>query len=96
MDPIIERWKRAAERSADEKVRVVEIGGDYFATSSSQPLKSYRLTPGPEGWECECIANREYGMPCKHLWSLAEALGLDILSDIHVTWIENLPEPAVA
>lgn len=83
---IIERWQRAAERARDERVRVIAVGGEYRATSSSQALGSYRLTQGPEGWACECVANKEYGMPCKHLWALAEAIDLDVLRDISILW----------
>jgi hypothetical protein len=84
MDEIITRWQHAAERAADEQVRVLAIGGDYRATSSSHPLGSYLLHKTPAGWACECVANGEYGMPCKHLWALAEALGLDVLSDMRI------------
>lgn len=83
---IIERWRRAAQRAEDEKVRVVEVEGQYRATSSSHPLGSYALEKTPEGWTCACIANGEYGLPCKHLWALAQALDLDVLTDMRVTW----------
>lgn len=83
---VVLRWERAAERARDEQVRVISVDGQYRATSSSHPLGSYLLTPGAEGWSCECIANREYGMPCKHLWALAELLDLDVLRDTRVLW----------
>ena len=83
---IILRWQRAAERARDEQVRVIEVGGRYRATSSSHALRSYRLRRGAEGWSCECIANSEYGMPCKHPWALAEAIDLDVLRDISILW----------
>lgn len=83
---IIRRWQRAAQRALDENVRVLNINGQYRATSSSHPLGSYLLSNDGAGWTCECIANREYHMPCKHLWALAEALDLDVLKDIHVVW----------
>jgi hypothetical protein len=83
---ILLRWERAAERARDERVRIIAVGEEYRATSTSHQLGSYLLTPGPEGWSCECVANREYGMPCKHLWALAEALDLDVLRDTRVLW----------
>jgi hypothetical protein len=83
---VILRWERAAERARDEQVRIICVDGQYRATSSSQPLGSYVLTRGADGWSCECIANREYGVPCKHLWALAELLDLDVLRDTHVLW----------
>ncbi|HZU12865.1 MAG TPA: hypothetical protein VFB58_08500 [Chloroflexota bacterium] len=83
---IIERWRRAGERANEEKVRILDLDGTYRATSSSHPLGSYRLEHTPEGWACECIANGEYRMPCKHLWALADALDLDVLRDMRVEW----------
>ncbi|HEX6508725.1 MAG TPA: hypothetical protein VF221_13940 [Chloroflexota bacterium] len=82
MVDVIERWRRAAERADEEKVRILLINGEYRATSSSTPLSSYALRRGPDGWTCECIANREYGLPCKHLSKLADVLGLDVLTDV--------------
>lgn len=81
---LVKRWQHAAERAAEEQVRVLALGGEYRATSSSHSLGSYLLHRTPEGWACECIANGEYGMPCKHLWALAEALGLDVLTDMRI------------
>ena len=75
---------------------VLAIDGEYRATSSSHPLGSYRLMNNGDGWSCECIANREYGMPCKHLWVLADALGLDILTDIRISPDLDLPETDAA
>jgi hypothetical protein len=86
MEAVIERWRKAAERAAEERVRVLLIDGHYLATSSSHALGSYQLEKTPDGWICSCIANKEYGTSCKHLWALAEALDLDILYDMHVTW----------
>lgn len=86
MEAVIERWQRAAERAAEERVRILLIDGHYRATSSSHPLGSYLLDRTPGGWTCGCLANREYGTPCKHLWALAEALDLDILNDMRITW----------
>jgi hypothetical protein len=83
---IIQRWQRAAQRAEEEKVRVVTVDGQYRATSSSHPLGSYLLEHTPEGWACECIANHDYMMPCKHLWALADALNLDVLKDMRVSW----------
>jgi hypothetical protein len=93
---IIQRWQRAAQRALDESVRVIQIDGQFRATSSSQPLASYLLQETPEGWACECIANHEYMMPCKHLWALAETLGLDVLQDMRVTWDPQSAEIAAA
>ena len=84
MDEIIQRWSRAAQRAADEQVRIIEVDGQYRATSSSRPLGSYLLRRTDAGWTCSCIANGEYEMPCKHLWALAEVLGLDVLADMRV------------
>ncbi len=84
IDELIERWSRAAERAEVEKVRILALAGEYRATSSSHPLGSYLLRQTPDGWTCECIANGEYGMPCKHLWALAQALDLDVLSDLRI------------
>jgi hypothetical protein len=83
---IIRRWQRAAQRADEEKVRIVDVDGEYRATSSSHPLGSYRLEKTSEGWACECIANHDYMMPCKHLWALSEALDLDVLKDMRVAW----------
>jgi hypothetical protein len=84
MNEIIQRWRRAGERAHFEQVRIVEVGGELRATSTSRPLGSYLLSRTPEGWTCECPANREYGLPCKHLWALAELLQLDVLSDVRL------------
>ena len=84
MEALIERWRRAAQRAADEKVRVLKIDGEYWATSTSRPLGSYRLTRSDRGWTCDCTANRQYGMPCKHLWVFAEQIGLDLLTDVQI------------
>jgi hypothetical protein len=86
MESIVRRWQAASERALDEGVRIVQIDGRRYATSSSQPLGAYELTKTADGWACSCIANREYGMPCKHLAALADALGLDLLSDTRIDW----------
>ncbi|MBV9281868.1 MAG: SWIM zinc finger family protein [Chloroflexi bacterium] len=86
MEGLIARWRNAARRAEEEQVRILSIDGAYRATSSSRPLGSYRLDRTVDGWTCECVANREYGMPCKHLWALAEALGLDVLADVRLDW----------
>lgn len=83
---IIERWKRAGLRADEEKVRILQLDSGYRATSTSHPLQSYVLTRTDEGWTCDCIANGEYHMPCKHLWALAAALDLDVLRDMRVDW----------
>lgn len=85
MDALIERWKRAGVRAQEERVRVLEIDGEYYATSSSQPLGAYTLRRMEDGWACACVANSEHGLPCKHLWALADMLGLDLLSDVRVS-----------
>jgi hypothetical protein len=84
VDEIIRRWQRASERASEELVRVVRLSDAYFATSTSQPLKAYRLLPTADGWACDCVANAEYHLPCKHLAALAEALDLDVVSDTRV------------
>jgi hypothetical protein len=86
MSDILARWRRAAQRAQDEKVRILEIDGQYRATSSSRPLGSYRLWRTPEGWVCECPASYEHGKPCKHLWALSELLDLDVLADVRIDW----------
>jgi hypothetical protein len=86
MSNIIDRWRHAAERALEEGIKVIRLGDEYRATSASTPLASYRLYPTPEGWACECMANSEYGVPCKHLWALADALDLDVLADMRVDW----------
>jgi len=96
MEAVIQRWQRAAERAAEERVRILLIGGHYRATSSSHTLGSYELEKTPAGWACSCRANREYGTPCKHLWALAEALDLDVLTDTHVTWTPEQVESEAA
>jgi hypothetical protein len=94
MDEIIKRWKAASERAIDERVRIVEIGSRRYATSSSQPLGAYELSQTEGGWACSCTANCEYGMPCKHLAALADALGLDLLGDMRIDWnAVETPEP---
>jgi hypothetical protein len=95
MSDILARWRRAAQRAQDEKVRILEIDGQYRATSSSRPLGSYRLWHTPDGWMCECPANYEHGKPCKHLWALSELLDLDVLSDVHVDWNKAEEAPVV-
>lgn len=84
MDEIVRRWRRAAERVDTEQVRVIAVGGEYWATSSSRLLGSYRLRPTDHGWTCDCVANREYMLPCKHLAALAAALNLDVLADMRI------------
>lgn len=96
MEALIRRWQRAAQRVDEERVRILEIDGRYRATSSSHPLGSYALHRGTEGWECECVANAMYGLPCKHLSALADALKLDVLSDMHVLWDFERDRPLVA
>lgn len=86
MDQIIERWRRAEERVLEEGVKILEIGGEYRATSTSTALASYRLYRTTEGWGCECPANAQYGRPCKHLAALSENLGIDLLSDVRLDW----------
>jgi hypothetical protein len=92
MDEIVKRWQRAAERAEVEQVRIIEVGGEYRATSSSVPLRSYRLQATDHGWACECIANREHMLPCKHLAALGSILDLDLLSDTRI----EVPSIAVA
>jgi hypothetical protein len=98
MSDILARWQRAAQRVQDEQVRILEIDGQYRATSTSRPLGSYRLWRTPDGWVCECPANYEHGKPCKHLWALSELLDLDVLADIRVDWDtdEQAPEADVS
>jgi hypothetical protein len=84
MADLLQRWKRAAERADEEQVRILLVGGEYRATSTSTPLASYGLSRTEAGWTCECVANREHGLPCKHLSKLADVLGLDVLMDISV------------
>ena|SRR5947209_3241846 len=84
MEDILRRWQRAAERADIEQVRIIEVDGHYRATSSSTPLRSYRLQMTDRGWACECIANREHMLPCKHLAALASILDLDVLSDMRI------------
>lgn len=86
MDELVRRWQAASERALDEKIRIIEIDGKRYATSTSQPLGAYELTLTEEGWGCSCIANREYGMPCKHLAALAQVLGLDLLGEVRLDW----------
>lgn len=85
MQNLIDRWTRAGIRAQEERVRILELGGQFYATSTSQPLGSYALRETPAGWSCECPANRTHELPCKHLWALADTLGLDLLSDIRVS-----------
>ncbi len=89
---IVNRWHRAAQRADEEKVRIVNVDGQYRATSSSHPLGSYLLQQTREGWACECIANHDYMMPCKHLWALADVLNLDVLKDMRVSWSPETAE----
>lgn len=91
---IVRRWQRAAQRAEEEKVRILDVEGEFRATSSSHPLGSYHLDKTPQGWTCECIANHDYMMPCKHLWALAEALNLDVLKDMRVSWSPETAELA--
>lgn len=85
LDQLIARWRRAAERAEEEKVRVMRVGDEYRAASSSTPLASYVLSRTDRGWACECEANAVHGVPCKHLAALADLLDLDVLSDMAVT-----------
>jgi hypothetical protein len=84
MDEIIKRWQRAAERADVEQVRVIEVDGEYRATSSSSPLRSYALRRSDRGWTCECIANRDYMLPCKHLAALAAVIDVDLIAETRV------------
>jgi hypothetical protein len=84
MDELIKRWQAAAVRAQEENVRVILLAGGYFAASSSHPLKAYHLDPSPAGWGCECVANADYHLPCKHLAALAQVLDLDLLADMRV------------
>jgi hypothetical protein len=86
MEELVRRWQRAAERASEEQVRVIQLSDGLYATSSSQPLKAYRLRHERDGWACECIANAEHHLPCKHLAALADAFELDVLSDMRVDW----------
>jgi hypothetical protein len=86
MDDIVKRWRTASERALEEGVRIVDINGRRYATSSSQPLGAYELTKTDQGWACACVANQDYGMPCKHLAALADALDLDLLNDLRIDW----------
>lgn len=96
MEALIQRWQRAAQRADEERVRILDIGGEYRATSSSHPLGSYRLCASVDGWTCECTANSEFGLPCKHLWALADVLGLDVFSDVHILWDAENDRPLAA
>jgi hypothetical protein len=91
MDEIIKRWQRAAERADVEHVRVIEVDGEYRATSSSSPLRSYALQHSDRGWTCGCIANREYMLPCKHLAALASILDVDLIADTRVDVPDDAP-----
>src|ERR671933_226407 len=82
MQELVRRWQRAGMRASEEAVRVVRVGDEYYASSSSKQLGSYHLTCTSEGWTCECIGNAKYGLPCKHLAALATALDLDVLAEI--------------
>lgn len=84
MQEIVKRWRRARERAMEERVRVVEIDGKFFATSSSRPMGTYELRCTEEGWTCSCVANEQYHTPCKHLAALAEMTDLDLLSDVRL------------
>lgn len=98
LDELIRRWQRAAERALEERVRVVDINGELHATSSSRPLGAYRLAKTDEGWACECRANDEFRLPCKHLSALADHLNLDVLQDMRVQWppiTERVPQEVV-
>lgn len=86
VEDLVKRWRRAAERAAEEQVRILRFDTGYVATSTSRPLGYYRLAHSPSGWSCECTANAGYHLPCKHLSALADVLDLDILSDVQVEW----------
>ena len=96
MEDILRRWQRAAERADVEQVRIIGLDGQYRATSTSTPLASYRLERSDRGWTCECIANREYMLPCKHLAALAGILGLDRLGDTRVEIQDTEPVSTAA
>jgi hypothetical protein len=83
---VIQRWRRAAERAAEQQIRILRVDGRYLATSASHPLGFYELYQAESGWTCNCPANGEYGLPCKHLWVLTEQLGLDPLVDVALDW----------
>ncbi len=85
MNEIIERWRRAAQRADIEKVRVIKVGEDFLATSTSTPLHSYALRRTNGKWSCECVANTEHGLPCKHLAALASIFQLDVLFDVRLS-----------
>jgi hypothetical protein len=95
MNDVIRRWQRAAERADEERVRVLAINDELRATSTSHPFSSYLLHITPGGWACECRANAEFGMPCKHLSALADLLNLDVLSDVRLNWDELSRDPGL-
>jgi hypothetical protein len=86
MEDLVRRWQRAAERASEEQVRVIQLPDGLYATSSSQPLRAYRLHRESGGWACECVANEMHHLPCKHLAALADVLDLDVLSEMRVDW----------
>lgn len=96
MDELIKRWQRAIEKAHDEKVRVIRVGNELRATSSSLELGTYELHRTPEGWTCECRASQEFGIPCKHLAALAELLDIDVLADVRLDPHLTAGPPSIA
>jgi hypothetical protein len=86
LDDLVRRWQSAAVRAQEEGVRVLCIGGEYYASSTSHPLGSYHLRHSDEGWICACQANADYGMPCKHIAALAAVLSIDLVADVRLVW----------
>jgi hypothetical protein len=93
---MVERWHRALERVLSESVRVVRIGDVFYATSSSVPLGSHRLTHDSAGWKCDCIANALYGRPCKHLAALSTEIDIDLMNDVRLDWSRPVSVPSAA
>lgn len=76
----------------EERVRIVNVEGRFFATSSSTPLGTYELRRTDEGWGCTCVANEQYRNPCKHLAALADVTEIDLLSGVRLDFDARRPD----
>ena len=68
MMTVDERWRRARERVAAERVRPIVLDdGSYLVASSHVPGRGYRVYVDPEGSliSCSCPAGA-WDLPCKH------------------------------
>lgn len=60
-------WRRAYQRAKSEGVKVLRVGGEWYATSVSQPGVRHRVNG-----HCDC-EGADHGLICKHLAAVLSA-----------------------